>query len=98
MIERSGFVPLTNGSGSRRPKNIGTYLNPQHCWKLRVKDCVQYARYLRLHLHNTEKAREVVSKALEANPKNVKLYLQMLGETFCTFFLLKFHLFFCIFL
>ncbi len=68
-------------------------LSLSHCRTLRLEDCVQYARYLRLHLHNTEKAREVVSKALEANPKNVKLYLQMLGEAFCTFLLLKFQLF-----
>jgi lipopolysaccharide biosynthesis regulator YciM len=34
---------------------------------------------LRLHLHNADKAKEVINKALEANPKNVKLYLQMLG-------------------
>jgi hypothetical protein len=34
MIEGSGSVPLTNGSGSRRPKNIGTDPtdpDPQHC-------------------------------------------------------------------
>jgi hypothetical protein len=40
----------------------------------------QFARYLRLHLHKTDEAREVINKALEANPKNVKLYLQMLGR------------------
>ncbi len=85
----SGSVLWLTDPDSRGPKNIRIR---------RVEDCVQYARYLRLHLHNTEKAREVVSKALEANPKNVKLYLQMLGEAFCTFLLLKFQLFFCIFL
>ncbi len=41
MIEGSGSgtgsVPLTNGSRSRRPKNIGTDPDPQHwalCWKV----------------------------------------------------------------
>ena len=46
---------------------------------------VQYARYLRLHLQNTAKAKEVVNKALEHSPKIVKLYLQMLGNIYKLF-------------
>jgi len=44
-----------------------------------VVDCaIKFARYLRLHLHDTEKAKEVISKTIEANPTNSKLRLQML--------------------
>jgi hypothetical protein len=32
MIEVSGSVLLTNGSGSRRPENIGTDPDPQHLY------------------------------------------------------------------
>ena len=47
---------------------------------MNVSVCVQFARYLRLHLHNSDQAKEVISKALETNPKNVQLYLQMLDK------------------
>jgi len=44
-----------------------------------MADCsIKFSRYLRLHLQDTDKAKEVVNKAIEQNPKNVKLYLQML--------------------
>lgn len=44
-----------------------------------MADCsIKFSRYLRLHLQDTDKAKDVVNKAIEQNPKNVKLYLQML--------------------
>ncbi|XP_023324789.1 pre-mRNA-processing factor 39 [Eurytemora carolleeae] len=39
---------------------------------------IKYARVLRLYMKNTEKAKEIINKALEIYPKNIKLYLQQL--------------------
>jgi len=42
-------------------------------------DCaIKFARYLRLHRQDNEKAKEVLSKAIELHSDNIKLYLQML--------------------
>jgi pre-mRNA-processing factor 39 len=42
-------------------------------------DCaIKFARYLRLHRQDSDKAKEVLSKAIELHSDNIKLHLQML--------------------
>jgi len=42
-------------------------------------DCaIKFARYLRIHKQDYDKAKEVLSKAIELHADNIKLYLQML--------------------
>jgi pre-mRNA-processing factor 39 len=39
---------------------------------------IKYSRVLRLYMNKTDKAKEIINKALEIYPKNIKLYLQQL--------------------
>ena len=36
-------------------------------------------------MKNTEKAKEIINKALEIYPKNIKLYLQQLGNSWLAY-------------
>ena len=54
-------------------------------WRLTSSGCAfsrlsRMAAALSVSPAVSSKAEEVISKALETNPKNVKLYLQMLGR------------------